>query len=34
MATVIGLEQLRELVAAGAALVEVLPAEDYAGLRL
>jgi rhodanese-related sulfurtransferase len=30
MATDIGLERLRELLSAGAQLVEVLPAEDYA----
>ncbi|HUA46005.1 MAG TPA: rhodanese-like domain-containing protein [Solirubrobacteraceae bacterium] len=30
MATDIGLERLRELLSAGAQLVEVLPAEEYA----
>lgn len=34
MATDIGLERLHELLAAGAQLVEVLPAEDYAKAHL
>ena len=34
MATDIGLERLRQLVADGAQLVEVLPAEDYAKAHL
>jgi rhodanese-related sulfurtransferase len=34
MPTEIGLDRLRELVAAGAQLVEVLPADDYAPAHL
>jgi rhodanese-related sulfurtransferase len=34
MATNIGLEQLKRLTSAGAQLVEVLPAEDYAKTHL
>jgi phage shock protein E len=34
MPTSIGLENLQELLAAGAQLVEVLPAEDYAKAHL